>query len=1199
MPESFDPYRKWLGIPPEEQPPNHYRLLGVPLFEQDIETISHAADQRIAYVRTLAISEYADLTQRILNELATAKVCLLNREKKRAYDEQLHSKLSPVGGPERRTGPVAPPPPPLSPVPSAHSPSIGVSPTSMHSAATTPLVPMPAALPSLVSTKAVPASRASGSYARRLGGRSASSRRFVLGIATVIVIVLVLVALYARHGEGFRRTGYLANKPQRGTTGVDLGGHTGNAMPPTSSPPFDPTRSNARSDKPVPPKPTPTVIIIDVDPEIPEAGASVTMIVDVDGRQNDQITIEYRTDLNETWQPVSGDHITIPNLKEGRLTVYLRANSRAGNPSEVVTKTLDVRPAAQPQSPPLAIVGNAPRAPIDIKIDPPSPEVPPKVKLYILARAKQVEGIRALMINAKIREKEKPRKTAEARVDDLQRRVGRLEAKIVKVKKTTANAQMNSKERAAFAATKAAYEKKLNSELAKLKGSLKAAQADAVAVATAVDAMEIEREVDAELASSLDDPAFGTPYLNCFGALSAGQIGVVREVVDSRRGPVNFQLLKVLDPQNMLVRQLSSDRKRSDAPTVRIAGVDTSGFANDAEIMLPQVFEVTGTKQYMPAGGAAEMLFVLEPFDLNSVRPFLRHGPDALTGPEIAVGAAEPETAIEVTGPETAIEVAKPFAGRLSPSKEELLRRHGGNVTTEDTVQRGLQWLAKQQQKDGSWSLKGPYSSPSLEPRDIPESATAMALLAFQGHGSTHKSGQFQKTVERGKKALLAFQQKDGNFFNQNAGRPHNWLYTHAQCTMAICELYGMTGDRTLRKPAELAVKFCVESQDPKLGGWRYSPRTDSDTSVTGWMVTALQSARDAGLEVPNDSLGKVSKYLDDATSDGSRYGYQAGMESTVSMTAAAISCRQLLGWKSDDPRLVEGAEVLLKHLPQSGDRDVYYWYYGTQAMRRMEGKYWAAWNAAFATMLSEHQEKNGQEIGSWDPLGRSPDRWASLGQGGRLYVTCMSIYMLEAYYRHLTPEPAAVLSTREPDVHAPSPDATPKQVAAVKRALTAARAALGKRDLETAKGQLDLATLDAVTPDLGAEVARVQRLEEYIEVFWKAVSETLPKLEVGEEFTVNGVVGSIVEGRADTLVIRVQGRNRKYPLYDIPTTLAVILAKRLLDKADKHTPVVIGAFLLADPKGDDQEARRLFEQAAGKGADVAPLLKELESREP
>lgn len=31
--ENFDPYHKWLGIPPDEQPANDYRLLGHGLFE--------------------------------------------------------------------------------------------------------------------------------------------------------------------------------------------------------------------------------------------------------------------------------------------------------------------------------------------------------------------------------------------------------------------------------------------------------------------------------------------------------------------------------------------------------------------------------------------------------------------------------------------------------------------------------------------------------------------------------------------------------------------------------------------------------------------------------------------------------------------------------------------------------------------------------------------------------------------------------------------------------------------------------------------------------------------------------------------------------------------------------------------------------------------------------------------------------------
>ena len=42
-------------------------------------------------------------------------------------------------------------------------------------------------------------------------------------------------------------------------------------------------------------------------------------------------------------------------------------------------------------------------------------------------------------------------------------------------------------------------------------------------------------------------------------------------------------------------------------------------------------------------------------------------------------------------------------------------------------------------------------------------------------------------------------------------------------------------------------------------------------------------------------------------------------------------------------------------------------------------------------------QVKTGNDKGSWSPAG---DRWGA--HGGRLYVTCLSIYMLEVYYRHL-----------------------------------------------------------------------------------------------------------------------------------------------------------------------------------------------------
>jgi hypothetical protein len=85
----FDPYHRWLGISPKFQPANHYRLLGIQMFEHDPEVIENAADQRMAYVRTFQMGKHSDLSQKLLNELAAARLCLLDPRRRAAYDERL------------------------------------------------------------------------------------------------------------------------------------------------------------------------------------------------------------------------------------------------------------------------------------------------------------------------------------------------------------------------------------------------------------------------------------------------------------------------------------------------------------------------------------------------------------------------------------------------------------------------------------------------------------------------------------------------------------------------------------------------------------------------------------------------------------------------------------------------------------------------------------------------------------------------------------------------------------------------------------------------------------------------------------------------------------------------------------------------------------------------------------------------------
>lgn len=96
MPDTFDCYHVWLGIPPNEQPPNYYRLLGIALFELDLDVIDHAADRQMAHVRTFQSGPHRALSQQILNELAVARLCLLSLDKKTTYDEKLRETLGSV-----------------------------------------------------------------------------------------------------------------------------------------------------------------------------------------------------------------------------------------------------------------------------------------------------------------------------------------------------------------------------------------------------------------------------------------------------------------------------------------------------------------------------------------------------------------------------------------------------------------------------------------------------------------------------------------------------------------------------------------------------------------------------------------------------------------------------------------------------------------------------------------------------------------------------------------------------------------------------------------------------------------------------------------------------------------------------------------------------------------------------------------------
>lgn len=338
--------------------------------------------------------------------------------------------------------------------------------------------------------------------------------------------------------------------------------------------------------------------------------------------------------------------------------------------------------------------------------------------------------------------------------------------------------------------------------------------------------------------------------------------------------------------------------------------------------------------------------------------------------------------------------MGNPFAGRGAATRSKMLAT-GGNTASEAAVARGLVWLAKQQKAGGNWQYDGSSRSDTI-------AATGMAMLPFLAAGQTHKSiakpgeSSYKSNVENGLKYLLSMQQGNGSFKNSSG------MYAHAIATIALCEVLGMTGDKSLVIPAQKAVNYIVTGQGAN-GSWGYQHGQNGDTSIVGWQIQALQSAKLCKeLTVDKKAIEKSLKFLDTMATGSQKatYGYNAPGSNKV-MTSVALLCRYYVGgWGPQHQGMAEGVRFLMKtQQPDKNQLDIYYYYYATQVLHFVEGEEWYKyWNPAMRDMLIELQVPNGKNnAGSWDA-----DSHLTGMSCGRLGATCMSLLTLEVYYRHL-----------------------------------------------------------------------------------------------------------------------------------------------------------------------------------------------------
>jgi hypothetical protein len=319
--------------------------------------------------------------------------------------------------------------------------------------------------------------------------------------------------------------------------------------------------------------------------------------------------------------------------------------------------------------------------------------------------------------------------------------------------------------------------------------------------------------------------------------------------------------------------------------------------------------------------------------------------------------------------------------GKLSMETIEGL---GGSGSTEKAIGRALEWFSKHQEADGRWNIKRFGGQAN---HDV--AATSLILLCYYGWGAKQtEQGPYQETVRKALDWLVAQIKPDGRFYPDGLG---NGMYDQGMATIALCEAYGLTK----------AVSFSIAAQDRNTGGWRYQPRSGSDTSVFGWQYMGLRSAQLAGLtdmaESISNCLVRADKWLDavGGGQHGGIYGYTQKGGSQGAMLATGMFCRQLAKVPPTDPRMAEGAQFM-KVNPLSPNLDYYYLYYGTLAMYQHQGAVWDEWNDRMKKILLEQQRNGGDEEGSWDPKGTHGNEM------GRAVVTALATLSLEVYYRIL-----------------------------------------------------------------------------------------------------------------------------------------------------------------------------------------------------
>jgi hypothetical protein len=302
------------------------------------------------------------------------------------------------------------------------------------------------------------------------------------------------------------------------------------------------------------------------------------------------------------------------------------------------------------------------------------------------------------------------------------------------------------------------------------------------------------------------------------------------------------------------------------------------------------------------------------------------------------------------------------IAGTATLRAQDPSLRFGGEMPpeVETMYERGLAWLAANQGQDGSW--QGNQTGPGVD---------GICLMAFLAGGEDPNFGRHAAAIRRAIRGIMQKQNGETGYFPQS-------MYHHGFAMLALAEAYGAVDETTLweggkapRSIAEalqLAIRCSATAQKKnRWSGWRYSPdATDADTSVTGAVLMGLMAARNAGMDVPDETLNAGMEYMRRSTARDGSVAYSGGfggmggsmnLSAVAALVGAVSRSKETEQYQASLKRLtenLEGGGTMTREYIE------YFRYYMAQALFQGDYASWKKWNEGAVRELHDAQTADG-----------------------------------------------------------------------------------------------------------------------------------------------------------------------------------------------------------------------------------------------